>query len=850
MEDETASLRDFRAERESGDAREWRQSNRDGRLPLPTEGGRARINASRARSEDASAPAILGETQNFSQVVTQNWVHGDQGECDLGGHRSLSPKGGDACVDTRRARAVLGANASSRDLRPQRDAPPTWQRRRSIGDDRLPLPARGDCTRINAARARGDASCENANSRVFRGEIAYTATAEEHQSIRGDRLPPPACAREARDNTSRARSDASRANTSLCVFSGNFHARATREWYQSIGEDRAVLPSARRVVRDDAARARGDASCEKSNLRVFGAENDAHELRERRHSIGDGRVPLRSFLRDARDDAARARLGGPHFHTEECMGNASLRDFHSENDARTPRKWRQSIRDGDLPHPTIQHEPGGKIWRESGGLPNSANLEISNLCPKSTENDSKVSRDRYTSVPHQLCLDSSPDEMRLEQEGEGEGEERGRKGGVNRGDERDPNHITFPQTPINPYTFSSTSAPVLGGISMVGQAFQQWSLEEVDFPPEGVAPTTSQHLSLDSIHCLLSKRGGDEVEEVEAINPDLDWIVDGGCTKHMARNKDSFIEFKKYTGAVKTVSGVDAPILGIGRVRLQLVVEGEKESCVLEDVLYVPSCPYNLISQSTVEKRGCYINTKFGFQIRVKEDDRLVMEATTTGGLYVVNQWKEIGMTAQERALLAKVDLQTWHERLGHINVDRLKKLKDGMAGGVSFSEEELKDFSCEVCALGKAHKAPIFNHQRERASHPGQLFHADVCGPMKTESKGGATYLMLAVDDASRKVFSYFLKKKSDCLEAVQQLVEEANTKFYGQHKVEQFHSDNGGEFVGEKVEKYLKSQGIKHTTSAPHTPQHNGVAERMIRSIVAMARCMLLNSDLSQRF
>jgi transposase InsO family protein len=52
---------------------------------------------------------------------------------------------------------------------------------------------------------------------------------------------------------------------------------------------------------------------------------------------------------------------------------------------------------------------------------------------------------------------------------------------------------------------------------------------------------------------------------------------------------------------------------------------------------------------------------------------------------------------------------------------------------------------------------------------------------------------------------------------------------------------SDNGGEYTSNQFEAYLKAQGIAHQTSALHTPQQNGVAERANHTIVEMARSMI---------
>jgi hypothetical protein len=61
--------------------------------------------------------------------------------------------------------------------------------------------------------------------------------------------------------------------------------------------------------------------------------------------------------------------------------------------------------------------------------------------------------------------------------------------------------------------------------------------------------------------------------------------------------------------------------------------------------------------------------------------------------------------------------------------------------------------------------------------------------------------------------------------------------------------HSDGGGEFINKNLDKFLKSKG-KQTVFAPHTSEHNGVIERMLRSIISIARCLLIHSGLLQQF
>lgn len=59
---------------------------------------------------------------------------------------------------------------------------------------------------------------------------------------------------------------------------------------------------------------------------------------------------------------------------------------------------------------------------------------------------------------------------------------------------------------------------------------------------------------------------------------------------------------------------------------------------------------------------------------------------------------------------------------------------------------------------------------------------------------------------------------------------------------------SDNGGEFIA--LRDFLASKGISHLTSPPHTPEHNGLAERRHRHIVETGLTLLTKSKLPLQY
>lgn len=66
----------------------------------------------------------------------------------------------------------------------------------------------------------------------------------------------------------------------------------------------------------------------------------------------------------------------------------------------------------------------------------------------------------------------------------------------------------------------------------------------------------------------------------------------------------------------------------------------------------------------------------------------------------------------------------------------------------------------------------------------------------------------------------------------------------------IKTLHTDNGTEYIINEYQAFLKKLGIVHQTSTPYTPQQNGLAERMNRTLLEKARCMLLNAKLQKHY
>ena len=67
---------------------------------------------------------------------------------------------------------------------------------------------------------------------------------------------------------------------------------------------------------------------------------------------------------------------------------------------------------------------------------------------------------------------------------------------------------------------------------------------------------------------------------------------------------------------------------------------------------------------------------------------------------------------------------------------------------------------------------------------------------------------------------------------------------------KVKRLRTDNGLEYCSNEFNEFCKRLGIARHKTVRHTPQQNGLAERMNKTLIKKVRCMLLRSNLSKHF
>ncbi len=321
-----------------------------------------------------------------------------------------------------------------------------------------------------------------------------------------------------------------------------------------------------------------------------------------------------------------------------------------------------------------------------------------------------------------------------------------------------------------------------------------------------------------------------------------EWILDSACSFHMCCNKDWFSTYESVQSGdvVRMGDNIACEIVGIGSVQIRM---HDGMIRTLTDVRHIPAMARNLISLSTLDLKG-YQHSGSGGVLKVTKGSLVHMKGDMNSAKLYVLRGNTVTGTAAAVTSDNSSKTKLWHMRLGHMSELGMAELsKRDLLDGCNVSKLEF----CEHCIFGK-HKRVKFSTSVHTTKGILDYVHADLWGPSRKPSLSGARYMLTIIDDYSRKVWPYFLKNKYEAFDAFKdwKVMVERQTE----RKVKYLRTDNGMEFCSRAFEDYCRKEGIARHHTIPYTPQQNGVAERMNRTIISKARCMLSNAGMGRHF
>ncbi|CAI7897058.1 unnamed protein product [Closterium sp. NIES-54] len=307
----------------------------------------------------------------------------------------------------------------------------------------------------------------------------------------------------------------------------------------------------------------------------------------------------------------------------------------------------------------------------------------------------------------------------------------------------------------------------------------------------------------------------------------------------------SFLTNVGAPGDVKRVvfgNNKSLPVVGVGSTCL--IVDGGPVD--ITNVLHVPGLKVNLLSVTQLAKKDVKL-TIDGANMNLFWKGKQFAQSVLNGELY---QLKTHSRAASSNvAQGSKATLKAWHNRLAHANYDSVKELANkGLAKGVDVVAGDDETGVCAACVEGKTARKPFGSRTSHLAKDPLALVHMDVCGLMRHASKGGARFLLVMLDDATRMCWTRLLKAKGDAAKAIQEWALEVCND--DKKRIKVIRTDGGGEFLNNELTKWMKSKGIKHDVTTPYTPQQNGAAEQLNRTLVEAVRSLLQHSKLGSEW
>ncbi|GJR12950.1 retrovirus-related pol polyprotein from transposon TNT 1-94, partial [Tanacetum coccineum] len=350
------------------------------------------------------------------------------------------------------------------------------------------------------------------------------------------------------------------------------------------------------------------------------------------------------------------------------------------------------------------------------------------------------------------------------------------------------------------------------------------------------------------------------------------WLLDSACSHHITPHREWFSNFEEHEEVVYTADETPLITHGIGSVRLQ---NEDGIIVTLKGVRYSPKLKKNPISVGTLASKGFKVRAKDGV-MKIISGILVVMK-----GISKINNTYHYKGRTVVGTVAAVTDgdrhseaVKLWHMRLGHAGEKSLNLLiKQGLLKGLSSCKLDL----CEHCINGNTTRVK-FGTAIHKTQGILDYVHSDVWGPSKTISLGRRHYYVTFVDDFSRRVWVYMWSLKNRCkLRLFRSLSRINNIEHRIMHsgnsimnnviikqecsssgkddgnsdvQKDQTSSNIGEEYKNDLFTKFCEDEGIVRHFAVRHTPQQNGVDERMNRTLLEKVWCMLSNDGLGKEF
>jgi transposase InsO family protein len=181
-----------------------------------------------------------------------------------------------------------------------------------------------------------------------------------------------------------------------------------------------------------------------------------------------------------------------------------------------------------------------------------------------------------------------------------------------------------------------------------------------------------------------------------------------------------------------------------------------------------------------------------------------------------------------------------WHRRLGHAGEEKIKLFQAAVEGIPALVPGRRQ--TCETCALTKSAKT-INRDAPERTTRPLQRVYTDFWGPFGVPTPDGERYILTFTDDYTRRSWIYLTRTRTELYDRFRQWQMTAERQ--SNEKLQAIRCDNAGEYKA-LATRLKRENGVAVEFTTSYTPEQNGVAERLNRTLTTKIRAMLMEAGL----
>jgi hypothetical protein len=336
------------------------------------------------------------------------------------------------------------------------------------------------------------------------------------------------------------------------------------------------------------------------------------------------------------------------------------------------------------------------------------------------------------------------------------------------------------------------------------------------------------------------------------------YFLDSTASGHYVPNIQDLHNFKAYTVLrnIQTANGACVQAKGIGTLKFKVMDYGPEFVGEIPNVEWTPEVKVRLLNPAQLFKNGYNVTLDKGGVTIKDPQGHIIIKVNECGNVYPFNLHTVAADSISysvltdeelnnylEKVLVAYLEnsmcnLMCWHQWLSHLYMGAILDLAEKFATGITIEDFDEANCDCLACIEGKQHKLP-FKTRWMRVTHPGEVLHIDLAGPMEMLSFDQKKYFIIIIDDYSCAVWTKMLASKLEVLQKVRDYITQLET-LYGA-KVQSIMAGNGSEFINNEFRNYIRSKGIALFTSVPYMPQQNGIAERGIQTLTKGTCTML---------